>query len=69
MGMKVHELHAASTHAPLVLLPAAAVIDRMKRIVGRSWTNMVKKHGGTAGDCDAIARAFHYPGFEHTERL
>jgi len=27
MGMHVHELHAASTHAPLVLLPAAALVD------------------------------------------
>lgn len=27
MAMHVHELHAASTHAPLVLLPAAALVD------------------------------------------
>src|SRR5262245_16579200 len=27
MGMHIHELHAASTHAPLVLLPAAALVD------------------------------------------
>jgi uncharacterized membrane protein len=27
MGMHVHEVHAAVIHAPLVLLPAAAVVD------------------------------------------
>lgn len=44
---------------------AAAVIDRMKRVVEGSWSRLVKKHGGTAGDCDAIARAFNHAGFEH----
>jgi uncharacterized membrane protein len=27
MGMRVHELHAAMIHTPLVLLPAAALVD------------------------------------------
>jgi uncharacterized membrane protein len=27
MAMRVHELHAAAVHAPLVLLPAAALVD------------------------------------------
>lgn len=27
MAMRVHELHAASVHAPLVVLPAAALVD------------------------------------------
>jgi uncharacterized membrane protein len=27
MGMRVHELHAAMIHSPLVLLPAAALVD------------------------------------------
>src|SRR4051812_42395983 len=34
MGMHVHELHAASTHAPLVLLPAAAVVDLAAALSG-----------------------------------
>src|SRR5690348_2549670 len=27
MSMRVHELHAAAVHAPLVLLPTAALLD------------------------------------------
>ena len=34
MGMHVHELHAASTHAPLVVLPAAALIDLAAALSG-----------------------------------
>src|SRR3954470_12544916 len=34
MAMRVHELHAASTHAPLVLLPAAALVDLAASLSG-----------------------------------
>jgi len=34
MAMHVHELHAASTHAPLVVLPAAALVDLAAVISG-----------------------------------
>jgi uncharacterized membrane protein len=34
--MHVHELHAASVHAPLVLLPAAAMIDMTAALTGKS---------------------------------
>jgi uncharacterized membrane protein len=34
MGMHVHELHAASTHAPLVVLPAAALVDLAAALSG-----------------------------------
>ena len=34
MGMHVHELHAASTHAPLVLLPTAALVDLAAALSG-----------------------------------
>lgn len=44
---------------------ANGMIDRMKRIVNSSWSRLVRKHGGTVGDCEAIARAFDYQGFEH----
>jgi len=44
---------------------AGGMIDRMKRVVKGSWSRLVKKHGGTARDCEAIARAFDYQGFEH----
>jgi uncharacterized membrane protein len=34
MAMRVHELHAASTHAPLVLLPVAALVDLTAALSG-----------------------------------
>ena len=34
MGMHVHELHAASVHAPLVVLPAAALVDLAASLSG-----------------------------------
>jgi uncharacterized membrane protein len=34
MAMRVHELHAASTHAPLVILPAAALVDLAASLSG-----------------------------------
>jgi uncharacterized membrane protein len=34
MAMHVHELHAASTHAPLVVLPAAALVDLAAALSG-----------------------------------
>jgi len=34
MAMRVHEVHAASTHAPLVVLPAAALVDLAAAISG-----------------------------------
>jgi uncharacterized membrane protein len=34
MGMRVHELHSAAVHAPLVLLPTAAVVDLAAALTG-----------------------------------
>jgi len=34
MAMRVHELHAASVHTPLVLLPAAALVDLAASLSG-----------------------------------
>ncbi len=34
MAMRVHEVHAASTHAPLVVLPAAALVDLAAAVSG-----------------------------------
>jgi uncharacterized membrane protein len=34
MGMRVHELHAAMVHSPLVLLPAAAIVDLSAAMTG-----------------------------------
>lgn len=43
---------------------AGGIIDEMKQTVAREWRPEVLRQGGTAGDCDAIAPAFVYPGFE-----
>jgi uncharacterized membrane protein len=34
MGMRVHEMHAATVHAPLVVLPAAALVDLAASLSG-----------------------------------
>ena len=34
MAMRVHEVHAAATHAPLVILPAAALVDLAASLSG-----------------------------------
>ncbi|MES1208728.1 MAG: DUF2231 domain-containing protein, partial [Pseudomonadota bacterium] len=34
MGMHVHELHAATVHGPLVLIPAAAAVDLAAAVTG-----------------------------------
>lgn len=44
---------------------ATAIMDEMKHIVAREWRGDVLRHGGTAGDCAAIASAFVYEGFEY----
>lgn len=43
---------------------ANEAIDEMLAIVTREWRSTVKAHGGTESDCDAVAGAFAYPGFE-----
>lgn len=45
---------------------ANARIDQIRRVVTRRWTEAVRKHGATARDCEQIASAFSYPGFEYT---
>ncbi|MBU6484937.1 MAG: type II toxin-antitoxin system HipA family toxin [Betaproteobacteria bacterium] len=44
---------------------ANAIIDDMKRIVGARWRELVRSAGGSERDCEAIASAFLYPGFEY----
>lgn len=44
---------------------AARIIDDMQAIVRASWESTVRRLGGTIADCDAIRRAFAYPGFEY----
>jgi serine/threonine-protein kinase HipA len=44
---------------------ANGIIDEMKEIVGRFWRAEVLRQSGSQRDCDLIAPAFVYPGFEY----
>lgn len=44
---------------------ANGIIDEIKEIVARSWRSEVLRQGGRERDCDVIAPAFVYPGFEY----
>lgn len=44
---------------------AGAVIDEMKQIVHQHWRADVLRCGGSERDCDVVAPAFLYPGFEY----
>jgi serine/threonine-protein kinase HipA len=44
---------------------ASAVIDEMKETVQHHWRDEVRRWGGAEGDCDVVAPAFVYPGFEY----
>lgn len=43
---------------------AAALIDQMKQTVDTRWHAVLRKHGVSEKDCELLARAFVYPGFE-----
>lgn len=42
---------------------AAAMIDEMEAIVGQEWYAVARGCGVSEADCDAIRRAYVYPGF------
>lgn len=44
---------------------AARTFDELKATVAGHWRAEVARHGGTAGDCAAIERAFVHGGFEY----
>jgi serine/threonine-protein kinase HipA len=43
---------------------ATAIIDEIARVVARSWRTEVLEWGGSEQDCEAIAPAFVYEGFD-----
>lgn len=43
---------------------ANRVIDEMVDVVERRWRSAIREQGGSAEDCEAVAGAFLYPGFE-----
>jgi serine/threonine-protein kinase HipA len=44
---------------------ANGIVDEMTKVVARSWRPEVLRMGGSERDCDVIAPAFVYPGFEY----
>jgi serine/threonine-protein kinase HipA len=43
---------------------ATAIVDRMQGVVRSRWRDVLRRHGVTPVDCDKVAAAFDYPGFE-----
>jgi serine/threonine-protein kinase HipA len=43
---------------------AVAIIDQMQETVAARWEAVLRQQGATQADCNAVAAAFNYPGFE-----
>lgn len=43
---------------------ASAIIDHMQSIVGDRWRALLRDNGTSGADCESVAGAFDYPGFE-----
>ena len=48
---------------------ANEIIDSIRDTIGRSWRDEVLRQGGNVRDCETVAAAFTYPGFEYTTQL
>lgn len=55
-----------SQHAQFKLAreQARAIIDQVQQVVAGRWAAVLRQQGTTQADCDAVAAAFNYPGFE-----
>lgn len=43
---------------------AVAIIDQVQQTVAARWEALLRQQGATQADCNAVAAAFNYPGFE-----
>ena len=48
----------------LSLAQAKAIVDGVQRVVTARWLTVLRQQGTTPADCDKVAPAFNYPGFE-----
>lgn len=48
----------------LSLEHATAIVDRLQQVVASRWHATLRQQGATLADCDKLAGAFNYPGFE-----
>ncbi len=53
----------------LSLAHATAIIDRMQKVVNSSWHALLRREGVSLADCEKLATAFNYPGFELDPKL
>ena len=43
---------------------ACALVDQVQRVVAARWLPVLRQHGAPEAECDRLAPAFNYPGFE-----
>ncbi|MDO9315217.1 MAG: hypothetical protein Q7T97_11790 [Burkholderiaceae bacterium] len=43
---------------------AAAIVDHVQQVIVARWWAVLRQQGATAADCEQVAGAFNYPGFE-----
>lgn len=43
---------------------ASGIVDHIQQVVAARWQAVLRQHGTTPSDCDKLAAAFNYPGFE-----
>jgi len=48
----------------LSLAQATAIVNQVQQVVTARWHAVLRQHGATPADCDTLADAFNYPGFE-----
>jgi serine/threonine-protein kinase HipA len=55
-----------SEHAQfkLSLDQARALVDQVQRVVAERWLPVLRQHGASEAECDRLAPAFNYLGFE-----
>jgi serine/threonine-protein kinase HipA len=46
------------------LLEARDIVDHVQRVVETRWRAVLRRHGVSKADCERVAPAFNYPGFE-----
>lgn len=61
-----NRINLLSQHAQFKLSreQAVAIIDHMQQTVAARWDAVLRQQGATQADCNAVAAAFNYPGFE-----
>ncbi len=53
----------------LSLAQALAIVDHIQNVVSARWHAVLRQQGTTQADCDKVAAAFNYPGFELDPKL